>query len=153
MPRERITITIDSNVLEGADRLVDGKKIRSRSQAIEFIVSDYFSGSEMPDALILASGPRKSLTLNNQPKFMEKIGDKTILEKIVSMLDGKTGTIHIYIDEWEREFIEKTDLSKFRSKVSILSGSGKQGTINPLKEFIELSGKEFILAYCDTLLD
>ncbi|MFC1727026.1 sugar phosphate nucleotidyltransferase [Patescibacteria group bacterium] len=56
MKRDRLTITLDSQVLKRVDSFIDGKKIRNRSHAIEYLVK-----SNLPltvrQAVILAGGP------------------------------------------------------------------------------------------------
>ena len=55
MRRSRITITLNTKLLNKIDALVDKKKIRNRSHAIEYIATQY-TQSTVNKAVILAGG-------------------------------------------------------------------------------------------------
>ena len=54
MKRQRITLTIKEDVIRQVDRLVDGLTIRSRSQAVEFLLTKFLTDFRLKNALVLA---------------------------------------------------------------------------------------------------
>ncbi len=87
MRRSRITITLDSNLLKKIDRLIDKKKIRNRSHAIEYIITQY-TQSSVHKAIILAGGRGTQLRPYTYeiPKPMLPVAGKPILEHLITQL-------------------------------------------------------------------
>ena len=54
--KERVTLTLDRNILENVDRMVNGIDVRNRSHAIELILSKHLNLRELRTALILCGG-------------------------------------------------------------------------------------------------
>jgi hypothetical protein len=63
MQRERITITIDANLLPAIDGLIDHDSIRNRSHALEYAVRKGLSLSDITHAFFIYSG--KTVSLEN----------------------------------------------------------------------------------------
>lgn len=59
MPKQRLTITLSQSTLNSLDQLIDGKKIRSRSHAIESILQSQLAPA-LTTAVILAGGKMKT---------------------------------------------------------------------------------------------
>ena len=55
MPRSRLTITLDSDLLDAVDTLIDGDSLRNRSQAIEHYLSRGIGIHEMRQAFLFFS--------------------------------------------------------------------------------------------------
>ena len=82
MSRIRLTITLEQKILRYLDSIVDKKKIRNRSHAIEYVLNKYFS-PKISKALILAAGE----SCNEKVcKAMQKIDGKPVLHRIVEEL-------------------------------------------------------------------
>jgi len=97
MRRSRITITLDSNLLKQVDRIVDKKKIRNRSHAIEYILAQYTQTS-VKKAVILAGGRGTNLRPYTYeiPKPMLPVKGTPILEHLINELK-KNGITDIII--------------------------------------------------------
>lgn len=54
--RVRVTISLSKDVADQVDQLIDGVKVRNRSHAIEALLSDSLSMSQVRQAVILAGG-------------------------------------------------------------------------------------------------
>lgn len=87
MNRERLTITLRSDLLNALDSSIDGEHLRNRSHAIEYFLSKSL-GLKSLKVLILAGGQpvffeseKKSL-----PKAMVKIAGKPLLEQTLRRL-------------------------------------------------------------------
>ncbi|MFH1247243.1 MAG: sugar phosphate nucleotidyltransferase [Candidatus Micrarchaeota archaeon] len=76
---ERVTITIDDNLLKFVDGMVSGKKAKSRSHAIDVLLKTAVSNSTVANAVILAAGKKERL-------WSEKFG---VIKPLIE-IDGKT---------------------------------------------------------------
>lgn len=87
MRRPRITITLNHKILENLDNLTDGEKIRNRSHAIEYILSNYFKPS-VKKAVILAGGEGAKFRpfTYEIPKSLLPIKGKPLLEHLIENL-------------------------------------------------------------------
>src|SRR3989338_9092066 len=90
MKRQRITITLRDDIVKQADQLIDEIKIRSRSQAIEYLLTKTLFDFNINKVLILAGGNRKEMgTLTkNTPRSMILIKGKPILQHIIERLQS-----------------------------------------------------------------
>jgi mannose-1-phosphate guanylyltransferase len=102
MRRDRITITIRRDVLERLDAIIDGDKIRNRSNAIETIVLRELKTQPLSKAVILAGDGAIKLNGRQVLKPLLPLGEKTLIEKNIEHLNksgvkelilavGKTG--------------------------------------------------------------
>ena len=87
MDRERLTITLKKSILSQVDEIIDGTKIRNRSHAIEYLITQSLH-PKVTQAIILAGG--KGLNMRpftfEMSKGLFPVGGKPILEQIVDML-------------------------------------------------------------------
>lgn len=82
--KKKVSITIDENILKQVKSLVDGIKIRNKSQAIEFLIRK--SLSERRIAVILTGGKEEKLKVNDVFKPLVKINEKTVIENMLERL-------------------------------------------------------------------
>lgn len=80
--KERISISINPEILSQLDREVDGINISSRSEAIEKIISNYVS--ERKKCVILAGGNSDNLQIGNTFAPLTKINNKYLIEDTIS---------------------------------------------------------------------
>src|SRR3989338_11408168 len=81
--KERVTLTIDANILNEVDRKVDGHRIKNRSHAIELLLMQALGNADMPKtAIILAGGigTRLQPITFEIPKPLVLVHDRTLLE-------------------------------------------------------------------------
>jgi NDP-sugar pyrophosphorylase family protein len=86
MRRDRITITIRRDVLERLDAIIDGDKIRNRSNAIETIVLRELKSQPLNKAVILAGDSAIRLNDSQVLKPLLPLGDETLIEKNITHL-------------------------------------------------------------------
>ena len=93
MRRSRITITLNTKLLNKIDALVDKKKIRNRSHAIEYIATQY-TQSTVNKAVILAGGQGSQMRPYTYeiPKAMLPVNGVPILEHL--LIELKKNDIH-----------------------------------------------------------
>src|SRR3989344_5292076 len=86
--KERITITLDKNLIGQIDKRIDGLNIKNRSQEIESILSESL-GANIPRKAVLLVGGRgsrlKPLTDKN-PKGLLPVHGKPVTEHIIDLL-------------------------------------------------------------------
>ena len=157
MSRIPFTITMDKNLLKKVDSIVDGRKIRNRSHALEYLTSSYFKPS-VKKALILAGG--KGVKMRpftfELPKTMLPIKGIPILEHIIELLRShEVRDIYISIgylgDKIKMHF---GNGSKFAVKIHYLEEKNDLGTGGALKKAMPKFGKDpFVMLWGDVLAD
>jgi metal-responsive CopG/Arc/MetJ family transcriptional regulator len=95
--RERLTITLRSDLLKALDTSIDGERLRNRSHAIEYFLSRSL-GIRGTKVLILAGGKPVYFESEKKtlPKTMVKIAGKPLLEQTLLRLKAAK-LIDIYI--------------------------------------------------------
>jgi NDP-sugar pyrophosphorylase family protein len=92
--KERISISIDPEVLELLDRTVDNVSVQSRSEAVEKIIQQYVC--EKKKCVILAGGPSENLKVGDTFRPLVKIKGKHLIQIIIERV-RKAGYEHILI--------------------------------------------------------
>ncbi len=157
--KEKISVAIDRALLKEIDMLVDGFKIRNRSQAIEFLIRKALS--ERKIAVILAGGEEKRLMVNNTFKPLLGYKGKTAIEHIVQglrkhgftkifIIGGKRvlSAIFSVIGDGSEHGVELCYVEE-RAQTSLT----KQDTARTLKFLKGKVKKPFLCLYCDVLFD
>jgi mannose-1-phosphate guanylyltransferase/phosphomannomutase len=158
MSRERLTITLQEDVLEALDATIDGQRLRNRSHAIEYYLAKAL-GKKALKVLILAGGKpvyfeseKKSL-----PKAMVKIAGKPLLEHtLLKLKNAKFSEVIISIAEGGESIKEHFgDGHNFGLHISYLHQHSKiLGTAQALMQAKESLGSgNFLLLYGDVLSD
>lgn len=131
MDRERLTITLQKTILAKVDALIDKTKIRNRSHAIEYLITQNLT-PKITQAVILAGG--KGLNMRpftfEMPKGLFPVGGRPILEHIVEMLSKYDIRDVIFSighlgDKIKNHF---GDGSKFGIRISYVSENIESGT-------------------------
>lgn len=156
MVKQRLTITLDSELLKRLDGVIDGSKIRNRSHAIEFLLSNSLV-PRRTKVFILAGGEGvkfRPLTYE-LPKSLIPIGGKPLLEHTLGALrDQGFSEIYISLGHLGKKIRDYFgDGKKFGLNIRYLDqGSGKRGTAQPVLEAKgHLSGSPFLIVYGDVL--
>ncbi|MDE2311697.1 MAG: NTP transferase domain-containing protein [Patescibacteria group bacterium] len=158
MNRERLTITLRSDLLKQLDSLIDGERLRNRSHAIEYFLSRNL-GAKAVKVLILAGG--KPVYFDSEkktlPKAMVKIAGKPLLEQTLLRLKAfKLTDIVISVGEGGK-IIEDyfKDGAQLGVNIHYIEQDGKcQGTAQALYQAKDLlRGEHFLLLYGDVLSD
>ncbi len=155
MTRQKLCITLKTDILNKIDSMVDGLTLRNRSHVIECLLTQSLP-SKISRALILCSG--KGLKMRpftyEMPKAMLLVRGKPILEHIIILL--KKNNIHEAIillgpkGEKIRDYFK--DGSNFGIKITYLEEEKPSGTAIPLLRAKDLLKNEpFFLIYGDVL--
>jgi hypothetical protein len=88
MVKERISLTVEKELLDSVDTLVDGVKFRSRSHVMEFLLNKGLRKGKLSKAFILAGGAGVKLRpiTYEIPKAMIPVKGKPILEHQIELL-------------------------------------------------------------------
>ncbi len=84
--KERLTITLDKDILQSLDATIDGVTIRNRSHAIERLLDMALMHSNPRKAVLLAGGPFVSFHGKQIPKPMVPINGRPIIDYVVREL-------------------------------------------------------------------
>ena len=86
--KERVTLTIEKEVLLKVDESVNGTDVKNRSHAVELLLTKAFGENKPSKAIILAGGKGIRLTPKTSflPKPLMRIQDKPILEHNLDLL-------------------------------------------------------------------
>lgn len=157
MAKKRLTITLEKSLLRQIDNFIDGGKIRNRSHAIEFLISQILH-KKLNQAVVLAGGRGvrwKPLT-NELPKALIPIYGKPILEHTILYL--KTfGIQQIYLvvghlGEKIKEYFGNGE--QFGVNIFYLEDKKQKGTAPALKVVEPVIRKEtFLVWYVDEIAD
>lgn len=156
MTRRRLCITLKKELIEKIDETIDGLRIRTRSHAIEYLLSKALP-PKIKRAFILAGGKgvRMRPLTYELPKMMLPISGRPILEhtfellrnneiREVLLLVGRLG------DKIRAHF---GDGSHFGVRITYLDEEKPSGTAIPLRKAKELLNEPFLLIYGDVLAD
>lgn len=153
MRRERITITIRSDVLKKLDTIIDGEKIRNRSNAIETIVLEKFKQRILQKAIILGAG--KDIELNGKVinKLLLPLKEGTLVEKNIKTLK-KFGIKEfvLVVGKW-KSAVEKVLSKRKEEGIKIHYHEEYGGTAAVLRHIKQELKETFFMANGDIVLD
>lgn len=151
--KERVTITIESDLLRKLDDKVDGSIIKNRSHAIELLIAQSFR-QEMPHcALIMAAGNVSKI--KNVPVHMAKIGGKPVLEHLIDLF-RKYNVTRIFIAVcYFKDMIKNYfgDGSRFGVSIHYIDEDEPSGTSSLLKKMQPYVNGAFFVTNADELKD
>ena len=153
--KERITITLDKNLIQQIDKRIDGVDIKNRSQEIENILSESL-GTNIPSKAVLLVGGKgtrlKPLT-DKIPKALLEVQGKAVTEHIFDLLK-KYGIREVilcagYLKDKIKEHFG--DGSRFGVSITYIEEDEPLGTAGPLKLAKKYLKESFIVSNGDEL--
>ena len=158
MSKERLTITVDSDILQQLDRVIDRKKIRNRSHAVETLLRESLL-PRVTRAVILAGGTGtllRPMTLE-LPKALVPVGGKPLLEHTIERLcDAGFRDVIISVGHLGGKVREAFgDGERFGMRIRYIEQEdNERGTAPPLRQLRGMVGSgPFLLQYGDVLCD
>lgn len=140
MARERITISINQDLLKKIDQQIDGTRIRNRSHAIESLISEALGLDQIKDAIIMAGGNDVLKNLNAIKDSLLRLKKLGIKEAIIA--------VGYLADKIKKELKNGHD---FGLKLDYLDkGEGTGGSLFLLKKAIK---KSFIVINLNQQID
>lgn len=157
MDRERLTITLKKSVLAKVDGFIDGTKIRNRSHAIEYLITQSLT-PKINQAVILAGGEGLNMRpfTFEMPKGLFPVGGKPILEHIVEILRNNEVRDIIFSIGHLGEKIKNYfgDGKKFGVNITYVSEdkeAGTGGALSLARKYIK--NESFLVIHGDILID
>src|SRR4030042_7101451 len=86
MTRQRLTITLDDQLIKKIDKRVDGHKIRNRSHAIEAFLAEKLQSKILKKAIVLGGGKGIEFEGKTISKLLLPVDGKTLIEKNIEIL-------------------------------------------------------------------
>lgn len=153
--KEKISITINRNLLKNIDSLIDNLYIRNRSQAIEFIIKKVVSTDKT--AVILAGGDEKKLMVSNKEyRLTAKIGNDTVMGLALKTL-RKNNFRNIFLiarhNILTRAFSFFGDGSSHSVKINYVEEKKSAGSFDSLKLLKGKINTNFLVVYDDIIFN
>ena len=154
--KERITITIATDLLEEIDNKVDGTTIKNRSHAIELFLAKSLQRQSVSQAVILAGGPEEiEIERKRVHAPMVIINKKPVLEHIIYMLKRQgINQIIISVGHKKDDIMQHFgDGSHFGITINYVEEDEPLGTAGALKKASEYITNTFVVCNGDELKD
>ncbi len=147
--KERVTLTIEGELLEKVDAMIDSVMVKNRSHAFELLLRKALKSNKLSLAVILAGGKAKT------PRCMVKVGGKPLLqhnlellkrygvEEVVMCVDKKSSVIKDY-------FKDGSELGLSIRYVEEKTPLGTAGPLNLAKRFVK---ETFVMMNADEYKD
>jgi NDP-sugar pyrophosphorylase family protein len=155
--KERVTLTIERELLERIDNGVNNTDVKNRSHAIELLLTKALGENKPSRAVILAGGrPSNNNDLNGSlPKSMLRIQDIPLIEHNLKLLK-RHGIKEAMISIGEKgglikEYFGNGD--QMGMNITYLEESAPLGTAGPLSQLKGKVNDTFILLNSDELKD
>ncbi|MEK6816351.1 MAG: sugar phosphate nucleotidyltransferase [Nanoarchaeota archaeon] len=146
MNKEKIAISIDSDLLSEIDSIVDGTKLRSRSQAIEVLLKDSIKSKPITSAVMLVHEKEKGCL------FSQIDGMPLIQHHLNFLMNNKIKDFYIVAkaDDRMRQFSQE----KFKNiNIHLIDERQQNGTANALKLLKDKLTSDFVVINGDTFND
>lgn len=147
--KERITITLDKDLIKEIDEKVDGFLVKNRSHAIETYLFKVLGVNKIRKAVILSGGQSKKI------QALVKINDQFVIEHILELLKryGVTEVIVILNDSRQRIREILGDGSRYDLTITYVQESMPLGTAGALRLVTKFLTEPFIVTNDDELKD
>jgi NDP-sugar pyrophosphorylase family protein len=153
--KERITLTLDEDILKKVDSRIDGFEIKNRSHAIELLIIKALGVNVPKKAVILCGGKGTRLRpiTYELPKALIPVRDKTLTEHIFDLLKKfDISSIYLAVGH-KRDKIMKYfgDGSNFGLDIHYIEEDKPLGTAGPLRLGKSFLTETFIVSNGDEL--
>jgi NDP-sugar pyrophosphorylase family protein len=152
--KERVTLTIEKDLLMQVDSTVNNVDIKNRSHAVEMLITKAL-GSNRPSHAVILAGGQKSST-EKLPRSMIRLQNKPLLQHNIELLKKYGITdITLCIGEKGGELIKDyfSDGDEFGVKINYIEEKEPLGTAGPLFRMRRKADSPFILLNSDELKD
>ncbi len=155
--KERVTLTLDSDLLNEVDRRVDGFKIKNRSHAIELLLMQSLGNGVPKTAFILAGGRgvRLQPITHELPKPLLPLHDKPLLQHILELFRKHNIKNVIISVGYKGDKIKEAfgNGSKMGMSITYVEEDKPLGTAGPLRLAASMLTETFIACNADELKD
>jgi len=153
--REKLTVTIKKDLFKKIDSIIDGKKIRNRSHAAEFLIESGLGVNKITKAIILVGGEGTRLRpfTYELPKVMLPIHGKPMVQHIIEQLQSHGVTDIVLAARYKAEQVKEYfgDGKKFGLNISYVIEKSPLGTAGPLRLAKKYLTEPFFIVWGDIL--
>lgn len=153
--KERVTLTIESDILRQVDKTIDGYNIKNRSHAVELLLLRSLGTNKPKIALILAGGKgeRFKPITHEIPKPMIPLNGKPLIEHTMDLLK-KYGIKDViislgYLGDKVKEYFGNG--ARFGLSITYIEEKSPLGTAGPLRMAKPLIRSTFLVCNADEL--
>ncbi len=154
--KEKISITIEKEILKKIDEYIDNITIRNRSQAIEFLARTAIG--EKRTAVILSGGNEEDLKIKGLDIFrpLGKLKNETIISRAIKKL-RESDFKEIYIIARHKVLTGIFDIlkdgSEFGVKINYVEEKTSRGTADSLRYLKAKLKERALVVYSDIIFD
>lgn len=153
--KEKISITLEKNLLKSIDSVIDRIYIRNRSQAIEHLIKKVVDESKT--AVILAGGPEEKLKISkDEYRLFSEINNETVMGKAIKTL-RKNNFKEIFLIARHKiltkAFSYFGDGNAYGVKINYIEEKKSKGTFETLKLLKGKVNSKFLIVYDDIIFD
>lgn len=153
--REKLTVTIKKGLFKKIDDIIDGKKIRNRSHATEFLIESGLGINKITKAIILVGGEGTRLRpfTYELPKVMLPIHGKPMVQHIIEQLKSHGVTEVILAVYYKAEKIKEYfgNGHQFGMEIKYVEETRPLGTAGPLRLAKKYLRESFFIVWGDIL--
>lgn len=135
--KERITLTIEKDILEKIDGKVDGSVVKNRSHAVELLLIKAMSSNRLKKGVILAGGEHDT---HKDVSVLDIIQDKSLLEWNIKLLKRNgVKDILLCIPKGRNDIKEKFTVNNMGVNIRYYEEDyllGTAGSLKAIKDFI-----------------
>ncbi len=141
MVKDRISLTLDRDVVDRIDRKLEQKGITNRSQGIEQLLEEYLQRDAVTDTVILAGG--------EEPNALIPINGRPVLDHILDHLEDE-GVENAYIAAGSTAVEDAIDDDR-DINISVHVEQSPHGTAGALRQFSDQLTDTFLVMNGDVL--
>ena len=152
--KERITLTLDSEILKQIDQSVDGFHIKNRSHAIELLLLKAMQSNIAKHAIILAAGKNNYLKKHaGTPLGLLKIHNKPVIEHLIDLFRNYNVRDILIGVCYDKEKIMETfgNGSRYGVKIRYIEEDEPSGTTTIVKKARPFLSGSFFVTNSDEL--
>lgn len=153
--REKLTVTVKKDLIKKIDNVIDGRKIRNRSHATEFLIEEGLGLNKVTTAFILAGGEGTRLRplTYEIPKPLIPVHGKPLLEHTLELLhshgiDNVVISLGYKADKIKDYF---GDGRRYGMNFTYIVEKEKLGTAGPLRLAKDYLKSSFLVVWADVL--
>ncbi|MBN1156331.1 NTP transferase domain-containing protein [Candidatus Woesearchaeota archaeon] len=155
--KERVTLTLDSDILKRVDNTINGQSIKNRSHAVELLILKAMGAHVPSKAVILAGGKGTRLRpiTYEIPKALIPVHGRTLTEHLFDLFKKQGITdIIMAVGHMKEKIIEHFgNGEKYGIKLRYVEENEQMGTAGPLALAKNILNETFIVSNGDELKD
>jgi NDP-sugar pyrophosphorylase family protein len=147
--KERITLTIERDILEKIDNKVDGSMVKNRSHAVELLLLKAMSSNRLRKAILLAGGEGDK---HKKVSVLDNVHEKTLLEWNIKLLKRYgVKELLICIPKGYENIKEKFNMHSMGMDIKYFDEEYLMGTAGSLKAVKDFITETTAVCYSDDL--